>query len=293
MNLVIGASGQVGKKLMTLIEGFHLPVHGTFFKSRAVQTVGSSRILIPLDVRDRQGVHNLIDLIRPTRIFICSSLTGVDYCEDHPEEAKDMNVDGVKNIVDACAGRLIKIIYISTEYVFDGKMGPYGEDDAICPLNVYGRTKLDAEQVILSTPHSLVARTAVVYDWDPDSKNFFMQLYQNVSNGKTMNVVSDQFSNPTLARHLARLLWDLAEQNADGVFNVVGPDFISRYDFALAVAREFGWDEKLISPIATSVLKQRAVRPLRAGLKIDKLRRRIDVSFMGLEKDIKLARNLR
>ena len=175
------------------------------------------------------------------------------------------------------------VVFYSTEYVFDGKAGPYGEEDRPSPLSVYGRSKLAAERAICEVvENALILRTTVVFGWDVESKNFAMQVYQKVRAGERMTIPMDQISNPTLADYLADVSLALARQGARGVVNVVGADLMARSDFALALVKLFGGSPELVVPVSTESLKQKAPRPLRGGLKTAKLDRLLGRKAMAL-----------
>ena len=158
-------------------------------------------------------------------------------------------------------------VYFSSEYVFDGDAGPYDEQAAPYPLSAYGRSKLAAEHELVSVnPAVTIVRTTVVYGPEFQQKNFIYQLIAKTSRGETLPVPTDQISTPTYNLDLAVASVECAERRATGVINLVGPDRLDRYAFALAACRTFGLDERLVVPRSTADLKQLAPRPLNAGL---------------------------
>ncbi|HOW28878.1 MAG TPA: SDR family oxidoreductase [Elusimicrobiota bacterium] len=286
MNLVVGASGQVGKKLhQWLRQNGHRSL-GTGFS----HVDRSDESLVPLDMREAAAVNDVFLKHRPSTVFLFSALTNVDYCEDHADEAYAINVAGVQNIVNACKTHKTKLVFASTEYVFDGAHGPYKEEDAVNPLGVYAKTKVEGEKIVSSLPGAIIARTTVVYDWDPSSKNFVMGLIQKLSTGQAVKVLTDQWSHPTLARNLAQILWELSRTNESGVFHVVGPDYTNRHRFAILLCDLFGFDKTLLSPVTTPELKQRARRPLQGGLLTDKIRRVVKHPLVGIRQGLELVR---
>jgi len=263
--LVIGAPGQVGRALMRLTETAGLEPVGTY-RSRPHPN------MLPLDVTDHAAVADTIAKVRPAVVFLTAALTAVDYCEDHVDEAWAINVHGPEAVARASSSVGAKLVFYSTEYVFDGTAGPYSEDDPICPQGAYARSKAEGERAVLAaTDDAIIARTTVVFGWDPTSKNFGMQVWERLSAGERMRVPSDQISNPTLADFLALATIILAQGDVRGVVNVVGRDRVARSDFAIRLAERLGLDAGLIDPISTAELKQVAPRPLNAGLRTDKL----------------------
>jgi dTDP-4-dehydrorhamnose reductase len=224
---------------------------------------------------------------------ICAALTHVDFCETHKEEAYRVNTEAVRNINEQCIKRGCKTVLLSTEYVFDGTAGPYREDDALNPLSVYGKTKLAAEGAVETNPHGFLnIRTTVAYSYIPGSKNFLMQLLRRLSAGEKMTVPHDQYSNPTYVPEMAQNVLSLLELGKNGVFHVVGGDVMNRYDFAVQAAQAFGLDASLVEPKATSQLGQLAPRPLKAGLRTDKLTRETGITPLGALGGIQAAKKL-
>jgi len=265
--LVIGASGQVGGALVNALTARGHAVAGTY---ATVPVDGATR----LDLRDHGAIEPLVRAVAPDWIFCPGGLTHVDWCEDHPEEAIQINVTGP--LMAARAGRALGagFVYYSSEYVFDGERGPYGEEDPPRPLSVYGKTKLQAEHALLSEiPRALVIRTTVVYGPERQRKNFVDQLLQRCRSGERMRVPLDQFSSPTYNQDLAAASLELVEREARGLFHVAGAEVLSRYSFARLACQVFGVDASRVEPVPTASLRQRAPRPLRAGLRINKARR--------------------
>ncbi len=264
--LVIGASGLVGGALLRALAAAQHDALGTY---QARPAPG----LLPLDIADALASRRVVAEVRPDVIFLTAALTAVDYCEDHEDEARAINVDGPRSVGEAARAEGARLVYYSTEYVFDGATGPYGENDPIQPQGVYARSKADGEQAVREAIREhLILRTTVVYDWDRASKNFAMQVWDRLSAGERMRVPYDQIGNPTLASFLADTSVELVARGVVGeTVNVVGRDRVSRTEFGVRLARRLGLDERLIDPIATVDFHQRAPRPLNAGLKTDKL----------------------
>lgn len=264
--LIIGASGQVGGTLAALCVRRKTEVYGTSRKGQGY---------LYLDLADPASIAAAFEKSSPGLVLLCSAMTHVDNCERDPELARKVNADGPALVAGECRRYGAKLVYFSTEYVFDGADGPYGEEDPVSPVSVYGRTKLEGERAALALEGALSVRTTVVYSHNPASKNFIMQLISNHRSGAKMRVPVDQFSNPTYAADLAAAALDLAEKGASGIYNIVGPDWLNRYEFALKACAAFGFDPAFLEPRLTSELGQSAARPLKAGLKTEKLAREL------------------
>jgi dTDP-4-dehydrorhamnose reductase len=264
--LVIGASGQVGAALAARLAERGHNVVGTHHRVPQPQT----RLL---DVTDAAATERLVAEVEPDWVFCPAALTHVDYCEDHAEETFAINRDAPATAAGAAAKLGAGFVYFSTEYVFDGTAGPYDEDDPPAPLSVYGLSKLEGEQRVQEeNPRAVIVRTTVAYGPEPQGKNFVYQVLRRARAGEPIRVPSDQVSSPTYNVDLAAATVELIERDFHGVIHVAGPALLDRHTFALEVCSVFGLDAGLVRPVETAALGQRARRPLRAGLAIDRAR---------------------
>ena len=227
-----------------------------------------------LDVTDQAAVERVLDEARPNAVVHTAAMTDVDDAERRRDEAWAINADGTANVARACAARGVHLVYLSTEYVFDGEDGPYAEDAPTNPLGWYARTKHAGELAVAAAGGSwTVARSTVLYGYAPHLRpNFVLWLLRQLRAGEVVPVVHDQVGSPTLADNLAEMVLALATSRARGVYNTVGATILSRYDFARLAAETFELDPDLVAPISTASLAQPAPRPLRAGLKMDRFR---------------------
>ena len=261
--LVTGASGQLGRVFIR--------------KSREKYNVlGTGRKYSDLcpfkkgDITDRKFIEEIVDDYTPDVIVHFAAMTGVDECEQNPYAAEIVNMASVEWILNKFSGYFI---FISTDYVFDGKDGPYSEKAKTNPINVYGKTKLKAESIICS--HSkkwLILRTNVLFDYTEwTTASFVNWVVKSLRNRKSISVVLDQFNNPIWTDHLAHIINSLIEIDATGLYHSGSIEYISRYDFALMIAKKFELDQNLILPITTKALNQIALRPLKGGLRTEKI----------------------
>ena len=281
VHLIIGASGQVGEHLVYAAADAGFEAIGTFY---SYPVLGMQR----LDIRSRTEAQSLIAKVRPAFVYLPAALSNVDYCELHPEEVYLTNVVGVRNVVQLANSAEAKLVYFSSDYVFDGRDGPYREDDPANPICEYGRQKLIAEHcVALHARDYLIVRTTVVYGWERQGKNFVYRLLSTLRAGQTLRVPVDQIGNPTYAPNLAQAVVELALADAKGVYHVVGPERVNRYEFACEAASVFGLDSRLIQPVATSQLGQTAPRPLNAGMVTDKATAKLTTPLIGYRDGLK------
>ncbi|MEO6027779.1 MAG: SDR family oxidoreductase [Candidatus Binatia bacterium] len=254
--LIIGASGLVGNALRAVFPD----AVGTYLRTPTPD-------LVPLDITDAAAVRTLVDDISPALILLPAALPHVDRCETEPTESERVNVEGTRNVAMAAATRRARLVFFSTDYVFDGSAGPYEIDAPTHPINVYGRHKLAAEAIVRDTvADHLIARACGVYGYQAAGKNFVMVLDRLASAGEVMRVPSDQWGTPTLAENLAAAVRELALGTHRGVVHPVGPDYLTRIEFARVAAEVFGHDPGFLQPVTTPELKQPAARPLRGGV---------------------------
>ncbi|MCG2726766.1 MAG: dTDP-4-dehydrorhamnose reductase [Elusimicrobia bacterium] len=282
--LIIGADGQVGKHLYSSAakDGDFIVV-GTYRNPKN----SKSPALLYLDLTKPPTIKKAFDLAVPEIVILCSAMTHVDNCERDKELAWKINVEGVRYVAENCKTFNCRLVFFSSEYVFDGEKGPYSENDDTNPISVYGKTKLEGEKIVLAVKDSLIIRTTVVYSYEPESKNFLMQVLRKGALKEKMSIVNDQYSNPTNAAELANFTLELIKLKKSGIYNVVGKDLMSRYEFALKICEIFDLNPALIAPERTANLDQMAKRPLKAGLKTDKIFLELNKIPSGAESSLK------
>jgi len=283
--LVIGAAGQVGGVFMR-----------ECLKNPSIEALGAdikeAEGVARMDIADAESVSSVFASFKPEAVLLASALTAVDYCETHADEARRINVAGPRIVREYCDIYSSRLVFLSTDYVFDGTSGPYSETDSPNPLNVYGKTKLEAENEVSQAGHGwIVARTSSVYSADPKSLNFLMQVIGRLSKGQSMVVPEDQFTTPTYAPDLAKSLLMMILRGCEGIYHTAGGDTMSRKDFALKICGIFGLDSSLLIAKPTSALGQPAPRPLKAGLSSEKFRQDMGYPMMGTEKGLIIARD--
>jgi dTDP-4-dehydrorhamnose reductase len=235
----------------------------------------------------------LVDDFLPEVIINTAAITNVDLCETERALAWKVNVVGVENLVHAARMVGAKIIHFSTDYVFDGKSGPYNEGDRVNPMSYYGRTKLASENVLRTSeiPHTII-RTMILYGIGKQIKdNFALWLVNNLKDNKQVRVVDDQIGNPTLVDDLAYAVLKVVEFDKNGLYHIAGNDLVSRYDFAFALAKKFKLDKNLIIPIKTAILKQPAPRPMKSGFIILKAETELSIKMSGVEQGLTIFQN--
>jgi len=275
--LVTGASGLLGCKLAkALSEGYEvIPTHNTHL---------AHPHSVRMDIVDRKEVARVLSTVKPELIVHAAAETNVDKCETSRELAWSVNAEGTRSIAEVCGKIGAKLVYVSTDYVFDGEKGLYGEEDKANPVNYYGVTKLKGEEFVREFCEDFViSRTSVLYGWHPSRVNFATWVIDSLRNGRRIVVVEDHYNSPTLADDLAEAILRIARKDAAGVYHIAGSERISRYDFAMKVAEIFGLNRSLITPAKMKDLKAWvAKRPRDSSLSVDKIRREVQVSLLDL-----------
>jgi dTDP-4-dehydrorhamnose reductase len=275
--LVTGANGLLGQKLVKLLSANdEIQLMATARQQPSIPEGRGS--FHRLDIEDEKQVNSLIDALKPSVIINTAAMTQVDDCELHREKCWKANVTSVQYLVNACAFHNAHLIHVSTDFIFDGTHGPLTEEEKPSPVNYYGESKLAAEKIIqASTISWAILRTVLVYGVTPDMSrsNIVVWVKKSLEQGKTIQVVNDQWRTPTLAEDLAMGCYLAAIKKAKGIYNVSGRDFMSPYDIAIKTAEFFKLDKSLIKPTDSNQFKQPARRPLTTGFIIDKAKREL------------------
>jgi dTDP-4-dehydrorhamnose reductase len=240
---------------------------------------------IKFDLSADNSINKAIDLAQPSVIFHTAALTDVDKCEAEQDLACRINAGGTKLLAEAAKNAGAFLIYVSTDYVFDGSRGMYREDDATRPVNHYGYTKLLGEKYV-----DCVARTCVIYGSRPASGkiNFALWILEKLGKGEEIRIVTDQYISPTLNTNLAGMLLEAGERRLDGIYHLAGATRISRYDFACQLAEVFGLDKSLIIPSKMADMSWKALRPKDSSLDTSKAAQVLKEKPYDLDKSFKI-----
>ncbi|MDB5049969.1 MAG: rfbD [Fibrobacteres bacterium] len=265
---IIGCNGLLGQNLLRARPSDAWELLGSGLEGQAVLPESLSGYK-NVDISKRADLEAAIKGFAPDWIFNAAAITDVDLCEREPALAALINRD----TVGWMAATGIPVVHVSTDYVFDGEAGPYLEDAPTRPLSVYGATKLESEKLVLEqSPRSLIARTMTLWGRGKGGKTSFVDFVRtSLQAGKTVRIVTDQWGNATLAEDLAMGIWKLVTGGHSGVYHVAGSEWNSRFQWAESIADHYGLDKSLIQPCLTADLKQAARRPLKSGLRTDKL----------------------
>lgn len=274
--LLTGSNGLLGQKIIPLLSDHS---DTTLLATSRGPNRHQSEIgyrYAPLDLTDAAAVQQIVADFQPTAIIHTAAQTQVDACEDDREGCDAINIGAVETLCDVCQQGNIRMVHISTDFVFDGADGPYSEEDVPNPVNYYGQSKLRAEQVIRERGlNHAILRTVLLYGITPamSRSNIVLWAKKSLEEGKPIRVVTDQFRTPTLAEDLATASMTAALGEAQGIFHISGAEFLGVHEIAYRIADFWKLDKGLITEVDSSTLSQRAKRPPRTGFIIDKARR--------------------
>lgn len=264
--LIVGANGMLGQRAVE----FYSTLKDVELLAASVENkfVFDGMEYIQSDISNRNEIKKIVYDFCPDFIVNAAAFTNVDLSETERELAWKINVKGVEYLSEAARALDSHLVHISTDYIFDGKNGPYSENDIPNPLGYYARTKLASENVlkISGAKHSIL-RTNVLYGTAKFSRPDFVKwVVDSLRSKKKIKIVDDQINNPTFIDDLVQGINKVIELHKEGIYNIGGNEFLSRYNFTLIIADYFNLDKSLISQIKTEELNQPARRPLKSGL---------------------------
>lgn len=206
--------------------------------------------ILKYDLLEKDTVESILDHARPDRVINCAALADLDICEEDPDLAKQLNTDLPRRLARACKTRSIPFAHISTDAVFDGsKNGFYSEEDPPSPVGVYAKTKLDGEWAVLTEYSNAIVARVNFYGWSLNGRRSLAEFfYNNLTNNKSMSGFTDVIFCPMLVNDTARILVKMLEREFKGLYHLVGPQAMSKYQFGVEIARRFQMRESDITP---------------------------------------------
>ncbi len=248
----------------------------------------------PLDITVCAAVDELFNEVKPDAVIHTAAMTNVDACELDPEACHLHNVKATEYLVQAAKRVNAHFIHLSTDFIFNGKQGPYEEDDAPDPLGIYGNSKLDSERVVMDSGLEkwAIARTILVYGTAPGLSrgNVVLWAKNALEKGLPINVVDDQWRMPTLAEDLADGCIRIAKRGATGIYHLCGPDGMTILELVQRVGHFFDLDTSVVTPVKSDSLGQPAKRPPRTGFILDKARRELGYAPRTFEEGLGVLR---
>lgn len=270
--LVIGGSGLLGSTIMQVLAK-NFAVHGTFYSN-------FSPGLIYLDIVDRNSIKKIFDEIKPDIVINTVALADPDYCEIHPDKAKAINYVGTKNIVSVCKLTGCKLIHISTSYVFDGQKPNYSENDQATPINIYGKTKKEAENEAKKLKNSVIIRFDLLYGYNGiDGPNGYIG---KLLTGRRSEVDAIRKKQPIWTEDIARAVEIIIKDKRKGIVHLGSPDLKDKYRFGRLFEKKLGRKKRII---LSKNKKYVAKRPINSSLDI-KLAKSWGIRFTKTERAI-------
>ncbi len=268
--LITGASGLLGLNMALDIAGEY-EVYGVV-NSHAPRTDAFN--VVQANLLDTDAPAKLVAETEPDWIVHCAAVANLEVAEKQPELAQKLNAEVPGQLATEAARHGIRMVHISTDAVFDGMTGCYAEDDAPNPLSAYGRTKLEGERAVAAAnPEAIIARVNF-YGWSLSGRRSLAEFfYNNLAAGNPIKGFTDVYFCPLFVLDLSQVLLRMLQQDLHGLYHVVSPEFLSKFDFGVRLARQFGLDAGLITPASVNAGGLTAARSSRLNLRTEKLTR--------------------
>jgi len=280
--LITGCNGFLGSNLIRFLSNSNYEIVGTSLNDNLEN---KNFLFKKGDLSDPLFAKSLIQLVNPDIIINTVAWTDVDACEVQPEKAYQLNVATAENVARSISNKNTKLIYISTDQLFDGLQSFYSENSIPNPINVYGKTKLEAENVCLSNhKNTIVVRTNFFGESPKNHKPSFAEwIFNSLNEKKEIKMFTDIFINPIEVSLFAKAIEKTFSCEYSGILNIVGNERISKYDFGIRLAEKFGFDNSLIVPSKSAGFNFKAARPLDMSLSVKKYETLFNYKLPSLE----------
>ena len=281
--LIIGGASLVGSTIIDYAKD-NYEIFTTENNTPITNSKVSSIKLNLLD--DKKHILDYIEKIKPSAVIHTVAFPNVDFCESNHELTDLLHVKITKDISEICSSVNSKLIYFSTDAVFNGNNSiPYNELDRPDPLSYYGKTKLEAEKIILQNTNNVILRTTVIYGWHIRSR-FTNWVLDTLKNKKPVTAFVDQYNTPTLVDDLVKSVFSIIEKDLSGLFHASGKSCLNRFEFAQKLAISFGLDKNLVVPTKSSDISQIAPRPKNGCLDSSQFEDKSGIKFNEIDSGI-------
>ncbi|MBI3317233.1 MAG: SDR family oxidoreductase [Candidatus Omnitrophica bacterium] len=291
--LLTGSRGLIGQKILARMSGEEDFNIFTTSRSQDFKNKNPKISYKALDITERASFQKLIKKIQPDFLIHTAAMAQVDECERQKELCWKTNVEAVKTVVESADPQRTHLIHFSTDFVFDGELGLYREQDLPNPPAYYGLSKWESEKIIQSYagPWTLF-RVLLVYGWTPElhRTNIVLWTLENLEKGRTIRVAQDQYRMPTLAEDIAEVVYQSIQKRAVGLYHICGPERLSIFEIAKQTAECFGLPTSLLQPVLTKDLKESAKRPLKTGFVIEKAKHNLDYHPRNLREGLEIVK---
>lgn len=288
--LITGANGFLGYYLTEQLLNKNHQVIATGKGSCRLAFSGNTNFQYEeMDFTDPFSIHDVFEKIKPDVIIHAGAMSKPDECELDQMKAYMVNVEGTVQLLINSADVKSFFLFLSTDFVFDGEKGMYRESDAPGPVNYYGRTKLEAEEVVKEYEYDwAIVRTVLVYGKNHSGHNNLMKIVrEKLERGEPYNVVDDQVRTPTYVEDLAKGIVMIVEKRAKGVFHISGKDVLTPYQMAIKTAEYLKLDSSHLKRVTAASFSQAAQRPLKTGFIIDKARNELGFEPLSFEEGLR------
>lgn len=271
--LVTGITGFVGRHLAEFWKNNDdITLYGTARNLQRNEHLPAWVNYLPLEITNQQEVLDLITDLQPDIVIHSAAMSKPNDCELQKEHCFDINVNATRYVVEACKRIHARLIFMSSDMVY-GNEGPYTENDATCPVNYYGESKVLAEKLVeASGLDYAIIRTVLVYGAKLAGQQgtFLHWVLGNISQQKTIRVFTDQYRTACFVNDLCAGIDALARTGLQGIFHICGQETFTPFEIARTVARFHGLDEELVQPVTSAEMPEVALRPKRSTLSIEK-----------------------
>lgn len=286
--LITGAMGMLGSNLSFM----YSKENEVFATGIKLPSIPNCQIL-DLDITNKEDLK-LIKKIKPDLVIHCAAITNVDFCEKNPEIAEKINAVGTKNVAEAVKEAKSFLIHISTDAVFDGEKGDYVEEDILNPINIYGKTKMIAENFVqeINGDYSIIRTN--IYGWNKQNKMSIAEWMLNkLEKKEKIPAFRDIIFSPLLVNNLGEAILDLYRVKYRGILHVAGIESCSKLEFAYKIAKVFNLDSSLIESTTIEDMKLKAKRAKNMSLNVAKAKNKLNIKLLNIEKGLEKFKELK
>ena len=285
--LVTGSAGLIGTQIVKDLLDNHKQVYSCYNKTKP-----ELGIITHLDLTKKDDIVNTMNRIKPDVVIHLGAMTDVELCETETELAKKINTDATEILALESEKYNTFFVYMSTDYVFDGKVGMKKENDKTNPINFYGKSKLDGERVFkkITTPNVIV-RTSTPFGLHSKKISFPIWVKKNLELEKEISVVVNQYTSPSYVPNISKMIIEIIERKITGIIHLAGATKISRYDFAVQISKIINANKQFLKLIKMDQMDWKAQRPADSSLSVSKANKILKNKPEKIEDSLKLLFN--
>ncbi len=292
--LITGGTGLLGRALVDASQD-RFEMVATYKIDYKLKDTGRVKYR-KLDIRDATECSKLFNEIRPDVTVHTAGIGNPDYAEKHKKETREINISGTANVLDNCERRNSKLIYISSNAVYNGESAPYSENDKASPISFYGEIKLEGERFVKKAkiPHAIV-RPILMYGWNYSfgRHNIVTLAISKLQKGEKMFVFEDVYVNPLFAQSCAEAIWQIVEKSKYETFNIAGKDRMSIFELVTKMAEIFKLDAGLVVPVKQGFFKELLKRPRDTSYNTGKMKKLLGLEPVSVIEGLRLMKESR